>query len=79
LQIAAGNKAGELDRRRFLQSYVESAELLGVSMAVEHLLPALLDIFKKDDGSQSKGYVKLIFQNLSRLLDFLSKVSSAPR
>jgi hypothetical protein len=49
--------------------------MLGVSLAVEHLLPALLEMFKQDDGSQSKGYVKLIFQNLSRLLDYLSKVS----
>lgn len=47
------------------------AELLGVSLTVEHLLPALSELFKQDEGSE-KGYIKLIFASLDKLIDFLA-------
>jgi hypothetical protein len=40
------NKSSELDKRKFLQRYHEIAELLGVSLTVEHLLPAILEIVR---------------------------------
>ena len=38
----------EIEKRKFLAKYMEVAELLGVSLTVEHLLPALLDIVSVD-------------------------------
>jgi hypothetical protein len=40
---------------------------------VEHLLPVIQEIFKQDTfESADKGFIKIIFQNLNRLIDFLS-------
>lgn len=47
MQRTASNKSGEMERRRFLQRYMEIAETLGVSLTVEHLLPAINDIVKQ--------------------------------
>lgn len=44
MQRAPNNKSGIIERRRFLQRYMDIAELLGVSLTVEHLLPALNEI-----------------------------------
>jgi hypothetical protein len=33
-----------MEKRKFLQRYIETAELLGVSLTVEHLLPCLIEI-----------------------------------
>eukprot|EP00347_Sterkiella_histriomuscorum_P006427 403352815 len=71
MQRPSANKVGIIERRRFLQRYMETAELLDVSFTVEHLLPCLYEIFKQDDGSSEKEYTKFIFQNLSKLIDFL--------
>lgn len=38
------SKSAELEKRKFLDKYFTVAELLGVSLTVEHLLPALLDL-----------------------------------
>lgn len=35
------NKSGDLEKRKFLERYCQIAELLGVSLTVEHLLPAI--------------------------------------
>ena len=37
-------RSQEIEKRKFLTRYMEVAELLGVSLTVEHLLPALLEI-----------------------------------
>jgi hypothetical protein len=44
LSRPASSKNQEMEKRKFLQKYMETAELLGVSLSVEHLLPGLLDI-----------------------------------
>jgi len=44
---------------------------LGVGLTVEHLLPALLDLFRQDEESD-KGFIKLIFASLNRLVDLLN-------
>ena len=41
---AAASKNQDMEKRKFLQRYMESAELLGVSLTVEHLLPCLIQI-----------------------------------
>lgn len=46
VQRPQNNKSGEMERRHFLSTYMDTAELLGVSLAVEHLLPALIDLVK---------------------------------
>jgi DNA topoisomerase VI subunit B len=40
------NKSSELDKRKFLQKYYETSELIGVSLTVEHILPCLIELFK---------------------------------
>lgn len=40
------SKSAELEKKKFLEKYFTTAELLGVSLTVEHLLPALVDLFK---------------------------------
>jgi hypothetical protein len=37
------SRANDLDKKKWLQKYVEVAELLGVGLTVEHLLPALTE------------------------------------
>lgn len=44
VQRAPNNKSGDLEKRKFLQRYMEVADLLGVSLSVEHLLPVLLEL-----------------------------------
>ena len=44
MQRPASNKSGIIEKRRFLQRYMETAELLDVSLTVEHLLPCLYEI-----------------------------------
>ena len=46
MQRPAGNKSGIIERRKFLQRYIEIAELLDVVLTVEHLLPCLYEIVK---------------------------------
>lgn len=56
-----------------MQRYADIATLIGVSLTVEHLLPVIQEIFKQDTfESADKGFIKIIFQNLNRLIDFLS-------
>ena len=63
-------KAAEVDKRRLLQKYYETAEMIGVSLTVEHLLPCIIELFKQDND---KGYTKLIFgENFTKLIDFLA-------
>ncbi len=38
------SKSAELEKKKFLEKYFTMAELLGVSLTVEHLLPALLEL-----------------------------------
>lgn len=44
VQKAPSNKSGDLEKRKFLQRFMEIAELLGVSLSVEHLLPVILEL-----------------------------------
>ena len=41
VQRPANNKILENEKKRFIQRYMDIAEMLGVSLTVEHLLPAL--------------------------------------
>lgn len=38
------SKSAELEKKKFIEKYFTMAELLGVSLTVEHLLPALLEL-----------------------------------
>lgn len=38
------SKSAELEKKKFLEKYYKVAELLGVSLTVEHLLPAIIDL-----------------------------------
>ena len=40
------SKSAELEKKKFLEKYFTTAELLGVSLTVEHLLPALVDLVR---------------------------------
>ena len=40
------SKSAELEKKKFLEKYFTMAELLGVSLTVEHLLPALLELVR---------------------------------
>ena len=44
MQRPAQNKTAENEKRKFLLRTMEIAELLGVSLTVEHLLPAINEI-----------------------------------
>ena len=44
LQKLGTSKVGDMDKRKYLAKYTDVAELLGVSMTVEHLLPLLSDL-----------------------------------
>lgn len=44
VQRANSNKLAILEKKRFLQRYMEKAEVLDVSLTVEHLLPCLYEI-----------------------------------
>ena len=54
-----------------LAKYFEVAELIGVSLTVEHLLPCLIELLKQDN---EKGYAKMIFSQelFNKLIDFLA-------
>ena len=38
------SKSAELDKKKFIDKYYTVAELLGVSLTVEHLLPAIISL-----------------------------------
>jgi len=42
------SKSAELEKRKFLDKYFTVAELLGVSLTVEHLLPAILELVRSN-------------------------------
>ena len=44
IQRTAHTKSGDLEKRKFLQKYADVAELIGVTLTVEHLLPAIVEI-----------------------------------
>lgn len=46
MQKLGNTRANQVEKRKFLVRYMEIAELLGVSLTVEHLLPCLLDIVR---------------------------------
>ena len=53
----------------------ETADSLGVSLAVEHLLPGLLDVIQDSSIEPEKfqNYVTLLFNELGKLISFLSQ------
>jgi hypothetical protein len=40
------SKSAELEKKKFLEKYFKTAELLGVSLTVEHLLPAIVELVR---------------------------------
>ncbi len=42
------SKSAELEKRKFLDKYFTVAELLGVSLTVEHLLPTILELVRSN-------------------------------
>jgi hypothetical protein len=39
-------KSAELEKKKFLEKYFKTAELLGVSLTNEHLLPAIVELVR---------------------------------
>ncbi len=68
------SKSAEIEKKKFLEKYYQTAELIGVSLTVEHLLPCLIELFKQDND---KGYTKVIFkpENFEKMIDFLASSS----
>mmetsp|Transcript_304 Transcript_304/g.335 ORF Transcript_304/g.335 Transcript_304/m.335 type:complete len:120 (+) Transcript_304:517-876(+) len=46
IQKQGTTRTSEMEKRKFLQRYMEVAETLGVALTVEHLLPCLTELFK---------------------------------
>ena len=69
------DKTSETTRKLFLMQLPETADSLGVSLAVEHLLPGLLDIMQDQTIQPEKfqHYVTLLFNELGKLISFLSQ------
>ena len=68
-------KMTDKKRKAFLQTLCDQAEYLGVSLAVEHLLPNLLDLMtnKSLDQDKYQDCVILLFSQLEKLIRFLSR------
>ena len=69
------DKTSETTRKLFLMQLAETADSLGVSLAVEHLLPGLLDVIQDSSIEPEKfqNYVTLLFNELGKLISFLSQ------
>lgn len=46
MQKSSSTRTSEMEKRKFLARYMEVAEILGVSLTVEHLLPCLSEIVR---------------------------------
>lgn len=46
MQRTSSSKSFDIEKRKFLTRIIDTAELLGVSLTVEHLLPAVYEIVK---------------------------------
>ena len=68
-------KTSETTRKLFLMQLAETADALGVSLTVEHLLPGLLDLIQDASIEPAKfqNYVTLLFNELSKLISFMSQ------
>lgn len=60
-------------KKAFLQQVTHNAEAIGVQVAVEHLLPAILEVMKHPSNQTEayQEYVKILFRELGKLSVFL--------
>ena len=65
----------EVTKKNFLAQVNEKAELLGVSLTVEHLLPVLQKIITSDKNAPDKlqTYIRLLFKETTKLIEYLRK------
>lgn len=73
------DKLTEKQRKKFLSKLTEQADILGVALSVEHLLPGLIGILqdRSMDQEQYQEYIKILFNELGKLISFFSRSTSS--
>ena len=69
------DKLTEKQRKKFLSKLTEQADILGVALSVEHLLPGLIGILqdRSMDQEQYQEYIKILFNELGKLISFFTQ------
>ena len=73
------DKLTDKQRKKFLSKLTEQADILGVALSVEHLLPGLIGILqdRSMDQEQYQEYIKILFNELGKLISFFSRSTSS--
>ena len=68
------DKLTDKQRKKFLSKLTEQADILGVALSVEHLLPGLIGILqdRSMDQEQYQEYIKILFNELGKLISFFT-------